>query len=79
MPNARHKEEAGVKRSTWAKPPTIPLNKAFDVSTMISKAQNQAEAKLNKKADQEFHQKDYLITTKEIPKLTMQRVIIESN
>ena len=46
---------------------------------MISKAQNQAEAKLNKKADQEFHQKDYLITTKEIPKLTMQRVIIESN
>jgi len=54
MRNARAKHNTKrkpcLKRSTRTKPPTIPLNQAFDVSSMISKAQQ--------KADQESHQKD---------------------
>ena len=71
MPNARHKEEAGHQQ--------FHLTKHSMFQQWLAKLKIKQKQKLNKKADQEFHQKDYLITTKEIPKLSMQRVIIESN
>ena len=49
MPRGRLKVESKVQQSICAKLPTNPLNKACDDLTMISKAQNQAEANLVQK------------------------------
>ena len=51
--------EANVKWFTRAKLlPKLDINQACDDSIMISNAQRQTEAKLDKKNDKKSHQKD---------------------